>query len=743
MDTTYSKTFRIILVILFLLPIFFVPGGALSLATSKAVLLTIGVVIAGLVFLWETRGAGKIDIPWHPAVLVVALLPVVYFLSALLSTPSSLSLFGYNFEVDTFGFVLLVSVFLIITSIVVSDTHRILKALSALIVSLSLVAIFAAIKILTNFPVLGVFFGRSANPLGNWTDLATILGLLAVLSALVIGQIPMSRVLRIVNYLVFVLSLAIIIVIHFSSVFVFTLLASVILFIYFSRVEKSKKIVLPLIIGVISILFLINPSVSSSGATLGDVVARTFGVSNSEIRPSLSATLSISKAVLSRGTLFGSGPNTFGRDWLIHKPAEVNTTPFWGTNFSSGSGFIPTQIASTGILGTVLWLALLVLFLWIGIKALANLPEPRGPRFALVASFLAVLYLWTASFIYAPSFVVLALTFVFSGLFLSASRGVISSRLFVFSRDSATKLVSAFLLIVAALGFLSIGYQSVNKTLSVFYFQRAVTLSNTAGTSLDAVETNILRAIKFSPADIYYTALSRIYFALAQQAAQRTTGTAETNQAAFQSAIASSITAARSAVALNPAGYENWLALGTIYSALVPAPVSLPGAYENAQFAYSRGASLNPSSPETALLLAQLEINNGNLERARNYIRQAIILKEDYVDAYLLLARIEVQDKNLPGAIASTEALARLTPDNPGIYFELGLLKSSNNDDVGAVEAFSRALALLPDYANAKYYLGLTLEKLGRNDEAKQQFEELLVTNPDNAEVKEALERLK
>ncbi|OHA89909.1 MAG: hypothetical protein A2832_02120 [Candidatus Zambryskibacteria bacterium RIFCSPHIGHO2_01_FULL_44_22b] len=762
MTKTYSKTFRILIAIIFLLPIFFIPGGYLNLAVSKAVLLSLGTVIATLVFLWETWKADKIDIPWHPVILVVALLPVIYFLSALLSTPSSLSLFGYNFEVGTFGFILLVSLLLIITSIVVADTTRILKAISALVTSLSIVALFAVIKVLSGYPTWGIFFGTAGNPVGNWTDLATTLGLLSVLLILIIGMIPMTKLLRNASYLVFALSTALLVVLNFSSVFVFTLIASVLLFIYFSktcplthersdggRVEKTKNI-LPIVLGIISLVFLVNPNIGAT--TLGNRAAETFGINNSDIRPTFSATLSISKAVLSQGTLFGSGPNTFGRDWLIHKPTEVNTTPFWGTNFSSGSGFIPTQIASTGIAGTILWFLLLVLIVWMGIRALAVLPEPKGPRFALVSTFLAVLYLWTASFMYAPSFAVLALTFAVSGLFISSARGVMSVRSFNFSRDAATKLVSTFLLIVATIGTILVGYNALNKTLSVFYFQKAVRLSNTEarpddpfgrGTPIADIEATIVRAIKFAPADVYYASLSRIYFAKAQQVAARTTGTAEENQAAFQSAIASSISTARSAVATNPTGYENWLALGSIYSALVPAPVSLPGAYENAKVSYSQGASMNPSSPEPFLLLAQLEVGKGDLEAARNYIRQSIFLKEDYNDAYLLLARIEVQDKNLPGAIASTEKLSALNPNNPAVYFELGLLKSSNNDNAGAVASFEKALALSPGYANAKYYLGLVLEKLGREDEARQQFEELLVTNPDSVEVKEALERLK
>src|SRR3990167_3574991 len=54
-----------------------------------------------LVLLFEIWQEGKLDIPWHPFIFTVALLPLIYVLSALLSTPSSLSLLGYNFEAGT------------------------------------------------------------------------------------------------------------------------------------------------------------------------------------------------------------------------------------------------------------------------------------------------------------------------------------------------------------------------------------------------------------------------------------------------------------------------------------------------------------------------------------------------------------------------------------------------------------------------------------------------------------------
>ncbi len=762
MPPTHKTSFLITLSLIFLLPIFFIPGGALNLDTSKSALLILGIAGAVLVFLLEAWQAGKFELPWHPFVLLAALLPLVYLLSALLSTPSALSLLGYNFEVGTFGYMLLSATLLILVPLVFIDTSRVLQALAAFFVSVSVIAIFVAIKILSGgVPVWGVFFGNTANPIGKWTDLAMVLGLLSMVSTLVLGMIPTKQSLRSLLYGVFGLSTALLAVLNFSPAFVLTLGSAVLLFLYFLKVETHffstaptlpqatasfflKPTFLPIVLAVVSLLFLVNPTVSKTRGTLGNVVANTFKVENSDVRPSFFTTLSISKAVLSQGTLLGSGPNTFERDWLIYKPASINATPFWAVSFPFGAAFIPTQIATTGVLGTALWLVFFVFFILMGVKASSAIPESRTERFAMVSTFLIALFLWVASFLYSPSATMLLLAFIFSGLFIAVSRKsrVISFQVVDLKHSPQAYFSSVLLLTIVALGALAVGWFGFNRTVSAFHFKRAVDLSNTAGAALTEIENELDQAVKFSKLDTHYLAISRINFAKAQVAVNSATGTPETNRAIFEEALRKSIEAARSAVSANPAGYQNWVLLGGIYSALVPAPLSVEGAYENARFAYSEAAKRNPANPELPLLFAQLELNKGKVDEARSLVRNAIALKDDYADAYLMLARLEIQANNIPEAIASTERLALLVPNNAGIYFELGFLKYSNKDYIGASKALTLSLSATPDYANAKYYLGLSLARLGQLDEALEQFEALSLANPDNAELRLILKDL-
>ena len=738
------------MVFLFLLLLFFMPGGAISLDVAKSTIVVLGVIVAVLVFIWETWREKKLEIPWHLFILISVLLPLVYALSALLSTPSSLSFLGYNFEVGTFGFILFGVTLLILAAMIFSGASRVLQALVVFFVSISAVALFVAIKV---FFGLSTLFGvnNMANPIGNWTDLGVAFGLVSIFAALAAGMIPMRRFVRVLVYAIFALGVALLVVVNFSTAFVLALAASIVLTVYFWKVEKhfsefslSRSVLLPIILGVISLIFLINPTISESRGTLSNVVAKAFKVENIDVRPSLSATLGISKAVLVQGGLLGSGPNTFGRDWLIYKPVNINTTPFWAVAFPFGVGFIPTQIASTGILGTALWLIFFVMLVLLGVKATTRLPESRMERFTLVSTFSLTLLLWAASFLYVPSMTVLIFAFIFSGLCVAVSRelGTIPTRVFSVTGTGQSRFMFALLVLVIVLGAGYLGRAGFGRTISAYYFNKAVTLSNTEGVALTEIEKELDRAVKFFRADTYYVSLSRINFAKARLAANATTGTPEENRAAFESALRKSIEAAKSAVSINPAGYQNWVSLGMIYSALVPSPLSVVGAYENAYFAYVEASKRNPLNPEIPLLLARLELGRDNKEAARLSIRNALALKEDYADAYLLLAQLEVQEGNTTAAIASAERLALLVPNNAGVYFELGLLEYANKDYAGAAKAFSNALVSAPDYANAKYYLGLALAQLGQLEEARAQFEDLIITNPDSQEVRVILEDL-
>ncbi len=756
---SYKVTTFLATILIALLPLFFIPGGSLALDDAKTIFAVVGVVLLTLSWLFELWKTGSVSLPSHPIMLVILLLPVVYLVSALKASNPFLSLFGYNLEVGTFGYILLGTGLLLILSLVFNDTTKLLKALTSIFISLSLIVLFALIKIVSGgAPVWGIFNAITDSPIGRWTDLSIILGLFLNLLVLVVVMLPLGKLLKVGMYVLFVVATILLCLINFSPAFLLTIVFSVLLLLYFIFSEQrfslsgerrpsifSVRMLLPIILIAVSLLMVINPKVPGKDVEIGAWITGMADTSNTIVRPSLSATLNVSRAVLSQAALLGSGPNTFSYEWLIYKPVEVNTTPFWGVTFPFGIGFIPTQVVAIGGVGTLVWLALFVLLIYLGWKTLRRLPDSIGLRLVLITSLVGLLYLWAASFVYPPSMSVLTLAFIFSGIFFAASAeaGIINRRSISIRESNSKKSITLALTLAILTGLVVFSMASVNRTIAALHFKNAVDLANRGDASLEAIETEVNTAIKYVPADIYYTALSRLNFFRAQNAAANTGGTPAENQAIFQESVRNAIDAGRKATEANPRSYQNWVALGIIYSALVPPPLAVDGAYDNAKLTFAEASKRNPFNPEIPLLVAQLEINKGNVEAARALIAESLRLKDNYPDAYLLDARLALAQNNLPDAIKSSERLAILTPNNAGIWFDLGLLKYSTGDYIGAAEVFNNALILIPDYANARFYFGLSLIQLGKPEEALPHFEKLLETNKDNQDLKNIINSLK
>ncbi len=744
--------FPLTLALIFLLPLLFLPTQLVPLGLAKVILLTLVSVVGLALILVKVVKDKRVSLPDTKVLWVSVLLPVVYLLSAVFSDFPILSTFGYALEIGTAGSIVLFSIVFFLMAYLFRDNARLVRAITAIFVSLSVVAVFVLIKILSggNWFVFDTFFGRIGNPVGAWTDLAMSMGLLSILTVFAVEMLPLSRKIQILTKALFVLSVVLLSIINFSTTWILVLGAGIVLLTYFATIEKAEGVSFKKRAGVkmtftlilISLVFLFNPSIGSK-----DVATRVMeatGVVNSDVRPNLKSTLDVTKAVLSDNLILGSGPNTFDKSWLLYKPVDTNGTPFWNVAFPFGFGFLPTAVSSVGLLGSLVWLAFFVLYLALGVKALIRNQENRSDRFILTSTLLMSLFLWGASFLYTPSLVLISLAFISSGLFVGASvaTGVIHSREVVLNGSRVGSFASYIVLIVLVVGVGAFGFVSTKKILAGTHFQRALVYANAGGKTLDEIEGELGKAITTSPSDPYWGAVSQIELNRANGALNNTTASDEENQQTFQNALSASISAIQSAIVLNPT-YQNWVALGNIYASLVPEPFSVDGAYESAKTAFESARALHPISPEIPLLLARLEFDNGDVDAARDFVAESLSKKSDYAEAYFFLSQIEVSEDNLRQAIESAETGTLLLPNNPGVHFQLGLLKFSDGDYEGAQAAFARAVALVPDYANAKYYLGLTLDRLDMTDEAIKQFEDLQRTNPGNADVQNVLNNLK
>ncbi len=748
----------VVLILVVLLPLFFIPSLYVSIASAKVILLYVGIIVSFCLWIVARLREGKMAVPRHYFFAGLALIPFSYLLSSIFSDSRSTSLFGLGFETQTFGFILVVSLLTYITAYTFASKKAITYAYFAFLITFPIVIIYQVLRLLIGpgFFTFNVFFTNTGSLLGGWNDLGIYCGIIALFTFLTLELLPVERWMKLALTIIFAIALFFLTVINFTLVWYIVGVIALIFFIYnfsFSRSKLAQETsrsqrpglpVLSLVVIIIAFAFVIikgNIYNTLSSEPFNLPLVNKLDIANTEVRPSWSSTFSIAKNSLLKDPVFGVGPNRFTNSWQLSKPADVNSTIFWATDFNAATGYIPTSIITTGLLGLVSWIVFLGLFLYAGFRGLFRKSDAIS-HYLTTSSFIISLYLWIFAFFYIPSASIIALTFFFTGLFFASliEDGVIKVSTFDFVKDPRTSFISVLVFIVLVLGVLLFGYTSVRKFTASFYFNKGLAIANTTG-NVDDVERNIGRAAQFNEADLYYRVLSNISLArLNTLVANQNSIASSTLQTQFTTIYANALATAQKAVSLDKTNYQNWLTEGLVYDVLVQ--LGNPDAYARAQADYAEAAKLNPTNPAIPLNLARLEAAHKNNAKAKDYIRQALVLKNNYTDAIFLLAQIQVAEGDIKSAIQSVLAETSISPNDPGIYFDLGLLYYNNKEYSNAVGAFERSVTLVPNYANAKYFLGLSYYRVNKQSDAIKQFQELRTSNPDNKEVSLILSNL-
>jgi tetratricopeptide (TPR) repeat protein len=695
-----------LLAVVALAPIFFIPSALVSFSFTKVVLILSATFIAFLCFLLARLKEGMITFP--RVALFAAPWGIVgaYIVSGIFSGKMGNAFFGLRFEGDTVAFLFTGALLFSLTALLFDSKKKVLEMHFAFLIAFALVALFEALHLFFGPSIFsfGIFTHPISNLIGSWNDLAIFFGLVAVLSLLHIEALAVNQAVRLVLSAAFLVSLFFLMVINFSPVFVMTALFGLGLFVYrflfrlFDAERSTSSLgimdgfshrivpVFALLLLAVSVLFIV------AGDSLNSFFVRSFNTAQLEARPSWQSTIEIAGATYEQDPIFGSGPNTFSEQWNKFHPVETNHTPFWNVDFASGIGVIPTSFVTAGLVGGIAWLVFLALFLWTGIRALVV--DPIGDRFAYhltLSSFLAALYLWLLSIVYVPGEMILALAFLFSGLFVASLLAYGNfSRMwsFTFTDNPRIGFVSILLLSAGLLIGLSMLYVVGEKYLASLYFSRAIAAVNTTG-NLEESERLLGRALVLSGNDQHYRFATELYLVRLNSIVSSQTLSEDEARAQFQATLGKAIESGLSATTWNPDDYQNWMALGRVYQSVVP--LQIRGAYESAKDAFEKAGALNPSSPLVSLSLAQLSAQNGDATAARVYIGDALRKKNDYTDAIFLLSQIEISEGKLSDAISSVEAATVLEPTNAVVFFQLGLLRYGTNDVSGAIEALERA----------------------------------------------------
>lgn len=752
---------RLLLLLVFFLPVFFIPSLVFPFQGGKALFLSLFVLAAFSLWVIARLRDGEFELPQSPLFLSLAAVVALFILSGFFSGSLAQSFVGQGFEVGTVVTIAILSLFLFLVPLLIRSQERLFSLYLAFFAAAGILALFHLLRFAlgSDFLSLGVLTDAAANTVGKWNDLAVFFGASALLSLVTIELISLSRLFKALMFFLLLVSLVFLAIINFSPVWfvlgIFSLVFLVYLISFGGQTAKDpspetvdvldtparapRRLPLPALCTLLAaVVFMLG------GATIGAPLSSSLGIVQIEARPSWGATFAVARQTLIKDPLLGSGPNRFAAEWLRYKPSGINETIFWGVDFQYGIGLIPTFLATTGILGALAWVAFFILFLSAGFGVMLRETENGLSRYLSTSSFLVALFLWVFSVVYVPSFTLLALAFLFTGVFLASlfSLRVLPRKMISFTADPRAGFISVLVLILLLISGVTLGYLLTQKYAASVYFERGVRAFNRDG-NVDEAERLIQKAAAAAPLDVYFRFLADIsLFRMNRMlAATAPDSSADSVRSEFQNLLGAALGSARQAVALNPTQYENFMSLGRVYEAVVP--LKIPGAYESARASYAEALAQNPRSPAIFLTLARLEAAKGDNGAAREEIARALSEKGNYTEAIFFLSQIEAQEGNIKAAISSVEAASVIAPNDASVFFQLGLLRYNDRDFRGAAGALERAVTLNSAYANARYFLGLSYERLGRDADAIKQFTALKATNPDNKEVDLVLRNLK
>lgn len=369
---------------------------------------------------------------------------------------------------------------------------------------------------------------------------------------------------------------------------------------------------------------------------------------------------------VAQGFFFGNGFGNYADVFSRFKPTTFNANPLWYITFASSSSFVLELLATTGIIGLLAYIFLII-----------KLVAYKG-RKTQNAGFLGLLFLMAVSFILPFSFTLIVLLFILLALFtviqaqkdtnhffevelqfVALKKGIFSFTTPSEERRTKNNLTPLFAFIFLLAVVVLCGFYSTTFAISDITFQSAlVAAGKNNGTGAYRLETQAITTFPYRSG--YYRIFSQTNIALANSllllSAQNGSPSAQTQQTAF-TLIQQAITAGKTATTLSPASVVEWQNLASIYRTLV-------GVGQNADTfavaATQQAVQLDPTNPQEYLTLGGLYYQLGQYDNAIRQFQIAANLKQDYANAYYNLGHAYEQKQDYQNALAAYQVVKQL-----------------------------------------------------------------------------------
>ncbi|MCK4473939.1 tetratricopeptide repeat protein [Candidatus Parcubacteria bacterium] len=710
-----SKTSIYLLV--FLLPLFFLPWTTNVLDFNKQFLLIFLVFLSLGCWLLKSLTEGKISLNLSTFNIPVAIYLFVLSMATLFSAYKYASFWGLPLTISSafltiFGFVLFY--FLLMNVFKKEETFGLLIVL---VLSGFLTALFGVLQIFNIIPL-------SYNTIGAANSLSVFI---ACLLPLVLSIFFISK--KFIKFLISIIGLVmlgLLFLVNFWVAWVLLLIGSASLLIFgiakkdIFNGKKINLLILLLILGLFFGIFRIQIPFAPSIPL--------------EVAPSQSASLSIAGATLKShmpgSLMFGSGPGTFVYDYSQFKSETINQTAFWGVRFGSGASDILDKLATTGILGLVSFLGILIMFIWLGLKAITG----KKQDVLGLGIFSAWLTVVAGIFLYPTNMSLGFLFWIFTSVFIALQASQLKTWEIKPSSLASVGISFLFLFIlICGLGLFVFAGQryaaEIRYRQGISAFQRGDNLA--AGQAL-------FKAISYvnGKQDNYWRDIAQVNLFRISEELQKPDVSAEK----ITPLVSDAINAAKRATDAGPNNVANYTIRGFVYRQIIGL---VEGVEDWAIKSYEKALILEPTNPYIYTELGRVYLAKEDTEKARDQFQKALELKSDYAPAHFQMAAIYISEGKQDEAIEKMKIAIASAPFDTGLLFQLGILYYQEEMLDQAKIEFEKAVSLQENYSNARYFLGLIYDKQGDRAGAIAQFEKIAEMNPDNEEVENILVNLR
>lgn len=740
---------RIMIGLVFLLPLFVLPFGIFAVDFNKAMFLYIGVSVATIFFLVGRINKRSIVFPKSFILASLFFVALAWLTVSVFSGNVMSSLVGFGYETGTFAFFLFLSVVSFLISVLFSSAKRLVLLYKALFVSAFVLFVMQLLHTGFGLPIppWEIFQNRLASVLGNWNDLGIFFGLISLLSLSSLEFVGENKRGRIFLWLTLTLSLVAVFFVNFSTlqyVLGFSVLALLLYrLINPPHFEESPHREGFTFLSPSFVVFLLIVVFSVMHQWIGELI-NFLGIQFTQVNPSWTATLAVISGVISSDLFFGSGPNTFSYDWMMFKPEAISNTIFWDARFQSGAGRLPSMVAEVGIIGGTAIMVFICSILYAG-KSVVSCREHSLERMLLVSSFFGSVYLWIFTIIYSPGFLVFSLAGVFTGIFI-ASLGFLKEKPFIeiiFKKGEKKSVVIYFIATGVILFFAMCIYVFTSKYIASYYYTAGLKEA-TIYNNLEKADLYLRRAMALDSQDVYFRSSAEIGLAQLGQIVARSKETAsDSERAQFGNILKVTVQSAKNATIVNPIDPENWMELGRVYEAILQLDTN--SFKDSVIFAYKEALHVSPKDPRPLLALARVELQAGDAKEALKYLNESLKIKSDFSAGHIMLAEVAVSQGALKEAIAELDRAVSANPNNPDniyIVLRIGVLYYQDGYYEKAQNIFENLVSVNPNYVDARYSLGLLYDRKGMIEMAIGQFEAIKKLLPENSEVQRILENL-